>query len=692
MTRRPTPRRHVLVVAPQCPVLGPLDGLEEVAGSLHGLLTDQWRGACAPSPGGESSLLCGRSVGQAGIEAAVRGAAERAGRAQAMLVLALIGHGITPGQNSTLYLMAGDSRADEIASAVNVGELLTQVLETPGLPGVFALVDTCHAGGAIPDLKSLDGGVRQGAARLSMLMSVGAAQTAHRLAFSRGVAQVLAGGIGGAGEHLRADVVLDAVRDAAPGQDARLVEYDGAPAGERPWLARNASHHLRSGSALGPVATEELEQALAPLGCSALLAQPITGAETLERLRDELRQPSAGSAVELAWALGVVDGARDGLRTVDLLTGWPGSRLTSERLRRALWSAAGPAAARLPDTQGSELLRDAVEYLRLRVPLVEGTRTAPLATFVAALAVEDQLPEQRTELTAWAHAVGADVELADAFATIRRRGAGTRLRLVVSLHAAVADEWPETLGVWLLDRGEMYAHKEFDCAPDQAGVEQRLAGVLKWATSRAREIGVRLRRVEIAASAPLLLRWRPEETDFGERLGVAYDVVLRWSERLCPPDHLWWINERAREKLAGMNTSGTSRAPVDWLGAQETEQTQELRRRLGNGAYARAVALEHRPQRFEQVMEVLLAYAPIVLWPGVDGCVPDKFRGSLDRFWHLLPAEFSEAYRRSWGRKKWTDPDGREHLAGWRTVWHDTDWLDFCDWFEQFTTEGENIA
>ncbi|WP_405885014.1 hypothetical protein OG762_43630 [Streptomyces sp. NBC_01136] len=692
MRRRSTPRRHVLVVAPQCPELGLLDGLEEVAGSLHGLLTDHWRGACTRGPGDEPSLLSGRSVSRAGIEAAVRGAAERAGREQAVLVLALIGHGITPGQNSTLYLMAGDSRPDEIATAVNVGELLTQILETPGLPGVFALVDTCHAGGAIPDLKSLDGGVRQGAARLSLLMSVGAAQTAHRLAFSRGVAQVLAGGIGGAGEHLRAEAVLDAVRDAAPGQDARLVEYDGAQSGERPWLARNASHLPRFGSVLGPVATEELERALLPLGCSALLATPVAGPDTLGPLREELRKHAVGSAAELAWALGVVDGVRDGLRTVDLLTSWPGRRLTSERLRRALWSAAGPAAARLPHTHGSELLRDAVEYLRLRVPAYEGTRGAPLAAFVAALAVEDQLSEERPELAAWAHAVGADVELADAFAAVRGRGAGARLRLVVSLHAAVADEWPETLDVWLLDRGEMYAHKEFACTPDQAGVEQRLAGVLKWATARAREVGARLRRVEIAASVPLLLRWRPEETDFGERLGVAYDVVLRWSERLCPPDHLWWINQRAREKLAEMSTSGTGRAPVDWIGAQETEQTQELRTRLGHGAYARAVALEHRPQRFEQVMEVLLAYAPIVLWPGSDGCVPDKFQDSLDRFWHLLPAEFSEAYRRSWGRDERTDLDGREHLAQWRTVWHDADWLDFCDWFEQFTTEGEDIA
>ncbi|MFF3459195.1 hypothetical protein ACFYXH_33745 [Streptomyces sp. NPDC002730] len=686
----PTPRRHTLVIAPQCEELGLLDGLEEVARSLHGSFTDRWTGACTPATA--SSLLCGPSVDQAQIEAAIRSAAQQAGEARAVLVLALIGHGITPGQNPTLYLMAGDSKPDVIGSAVNVGALLTQALETPGLPGVITLVDTCHAGGATPDLKALDAGVGQGATRFSLLMSVGAAQSAYRLAFTRGIVQVLAEGIGGAGEFLRPAAVLDAVRDAVPGQDARLVEYDGAQFGERPWLARNADHRLRSGSVLGPLATEELDQALEPLGGAALLTAPVTGADVLERLRVTLRERPPGSAAELAWALRVVDGLLDSLRTIDLLTSWPGRPLTSERLRRAMSAAAGRSGARLPDASGSELLRDAVEYLRLRAPRVDETRTTPLAAFVAALATEDQPAPDNPRLTAWAHSVGAEVELNDAFEALRQQGTRSRLRLVVSLHAAVADEWPETLDAWLLDRGDVHAHKEFDCAPDQTGVEQRLAGVLKWASLQTRTMGVRLQRVEVAASAALLLRWRPEETDFGERLGVAYDVVLRWSERLCPPDHLWWINDRAREKLQAMSACGAGGAPVDWLGKQETGQAQELRKRLGHGAYARAVALEHRPARFEQVMEVLLAYAPIVLWPGGDGNVPGRSRDSLDRFWHLLPTEFSEAYRRSWGQHTPAEPDGREHLAQWRSVWHDSEWLDFCDWFEQFTTEGENSA
>ncbi|MET7700555.1 hypothetical protein [Streptomyces sp. NPDC005485] len=689
----PARGRHVLVIAPQCPELGLLDELEEVSGALHKLLTDQWRGGCAEGFEATPSLLYGEAVDQARIEAAIRGAAERAGQDGAVLVLVLIGHGITPGRNSTLYLMAGNSRPDEIATAVNVGELLTQVLETPGLPGVFAVVDTCHAGGAVPDLRALDGGVRQGAARLSLLMSVGAAQTAYRLAFSRGLVQVLTGGVGDGGEFLRADAVLDAVRLKAPGQDARRVEYDGARQGERPWLSRNASHRLRGGSVLGPVATEELELAVAPLGCSELLMEPMTGPDSLETLRRLLRERSSDNAIALAWALRVIKGVMDGLCTIDLLASWPGREpLGSERLQRALWWAAGRSATRLPDTSGSTLRRDAVEFLRLRAPRGDGTRTTSLAAFVAALAVEDGFDENRPELRAWARTVGAEVELVDEFAKLANKDVRTRVRLIIILRVAAGDLWPSVLEAWLLDRGKAYADRDFECRPDPAAVEQRLTDVLKWATPKAKEIGARLRRVEIAAPAALLLRWRPEEADVREPLGAEHDVVLRWSERLCPPDHLWRINVRAREKLEAMDACNPGGAPVDWLGEQDTGELEKLRKRLGNGVYPRALALNHRPPQFERVMEALLEYAPIVLWPGVDDCVPGRFQDSLDKYWHLLPAEFCEAYRCSWGQNAQEGLEGREHLAQWRTVWHDTEWLDFCDWFGQFTTKRENSA
>ncbi|MFI6359284.1 hypothetical protein ACIBJF_43405 [Streptomyces sp. NPDC050743] len=682
----PFQARHALVIAPQCAQLGVLDGLEDVARGLRDTLTDDRRGACTHSPVVESALLYGASAGQADIETAIRGAARKAGESEALLVVAFLGHGITSGRNPRLFLMAGDSRADETGSAVNVADALERTLEAPGLPGLIAVVDTCHAGGATPDLRAVDAGVREGATRLSLLMAVGAAQEAYGLAFSRGLIRVLRQGVVGAGEFLLPETVLDALLTEAPGQDARLVHYVGARFGERPWLARNASHLVRAGGQLGPLALEELEAALAPHGGSALLSVPVTGAAVLDELHDALRDRSAPSD-----ALGVVDGLRDVLRTVDLLSSWPGGPLTSKRLRRALRRAAGRCAEPLPQSTGTSLLRDAVEYLRFRAQRQGETPMARIAAFVAELALEDELPKDLPEFKSWHHAVSARAELDDAFEDLRRRDAGNRLRLVVSLHATLGDLWPESLQAFLLDGPDVCAQADFACTPSRAGVEQQLAGVLKWAWLESRPIG-RLRRVEVAAPAALLLRWRPEETNFGRRLGLMYDVVLRWSERMCPPDHIWWINDQARERLADMNERGTGRAPVDWLGSQETARTDELAARFERGEYTQAVGLRHRPQRMEQVMEVLLRHAPIVLWPGAEGGMPDACRDSLDRFWHLLPAEFSEAYRSSWARETRKGSDGHEHLARWRSIWHDTEWLDFCDWFERFVTKGRNAT
>lgn len=146
----PVTRRHALVIAPQCAELEVLDELDVVAQDLYRALTDEWTGACRPSPVSGSSPLHGASVSQALVEGVLREAASAAAADQAVLMVALIGHGIISGRNPTLFLMAGDSRRDVTGSAVNVGEIFTRTLETPGLPGVILLVDTCHAGGGCP--------------------------------------------------------------------------------------------------------------------------------------------------------------------------------------------------------------------------------------------------------------------------------------------------------------------------------------------------------------------------------------------------------------------------------------------------------------------------------------------------------------------------------------------------------------
>jgi hypothetical protein len=60
----PAPPRHLLVIAPQCPDQGMLDGLEDTARSLHAVLLDPAVGGCEKPPSGLSSLLCGPDVMQ----------------------------------------------------------------------------------------------------------------------------------------------------------------------------------------------------------------------------------------------------------------------------------------------------------------------------------------------------------------------------------------------------------------------------------------------------------------------------------------------------------------------------------------------------------------------------------------------------------------------------------------------------
>ena len=679
--------RHVLVVAPQCPELGALDGLEDTARSLHRRLTEPWSGGCEAGASPGPTLLCGQSVGQAEVEEAVRGAAREAARAGAVLVLALLGHGMSVGTG--LYFMTGTSRAESPTTGVDVASLLTQTLDTPGLAGVIALVDTCHAAGAIPDLKSLTTGIRHGAARLALLMASGAGQEAYDLRFTRSIVEVLARGVPDAGRYLRPAAVLASVRetDELLGQNTAVVEFDGDHlATMRLWLARNPSHPepCRTGSRLGPVGTESLADVLALLGRSDPAHRPFDPGEL-----GELHQASAAlPPVDRAWARGVLDGLRHAVPTVELLGSWPGSTLTTAHLRRALVTAGPFGAESLPATEGDELLRDAVEFLLLRAPVAGRSVTEPLAAFVAALALDTGVPADAPELTAWARSLGAGVALADAVARLHGRRKAMRLRLVVSLHAAVGDDWPESLDAWLLDGTEVRDHIVLKCIPSREDVERKLAKALKWAVGLTRGLDVRLRRVEIAAPVSLLLEWRPEETDFGLRLGVHHDVVLRWSDHIHPPEDRWWINERARACLEDM-VKRADGAPVDWLDEPDTRHVPELEERLSLGAYSRAVALGHRPARLKDVMEQLLAYAPIVLWPTEDGQVPEQVRGCLDTHWDRLPAQFCEAYRGSW-RSAAQPSDGSGHLARLRAVWHDLEWLDFCRWFEQYETERED--
>lgn len=680
--------RHVLVLAPQCSELGLLEDLEEIAATLHGTITEPWSGGCAPGEPAWPTLLSGPGLGQVEIEEAVRSAARRAAQAGAVLVLAFLGHGMSSG--TTLYFMTGSSRAEQPTTGVDIGSLLSQALDTVGLAGVIALVDTCHAAGAVPDLNSLSAGIRQGRTRLSLTMACGTHEEAYDLGLTRSLLAVLHSGIPGAGEYLLPAAVLNAARldEALLRQSTVSVDFDGDHLTARTlWLARNPQYRDGISDVVLSGGTELVE-----LGELFNLPNPLDSmkAGELDVLYDRLPElPSA----ERLWARRLLDGLRGTLATVALLRSWPGGTLTTEQLRRALAavppSSRGAANACLT-ASGDEFMREVVEFLLLRAPGTARCATGPLVEFVAALARNTGVPSDAPALAGWSVSLDVGIALADAFQKQGRKTEAMRLRLIVSLHAAVGDDWPESLDVWLLDGLEVLEHSLLDCEPHRAGVERKLAVALRGASTRARKMGVPLRRVEIAAPVPLLLEWRPEETPLGNLLGVHHDVVLRWSEHVQPQEARWWINEQARRCLEQMAESPDD-APVDWLGEHELDQVEELRERLAKGQYIRALALAYRPSKLRDMLETLLTYVPIVLWTAADGEVPAQVRDSLEKHWDQLPGEFCEAYRDRWrGTTPAVGDSG--HLAVLRAVWNDPEWLDFCHLYEQYTTEREDPA
>jgi hypothetical protein len=107
-------------------------------------------------------------------------------------------------------------------------------------------------------------------------------------------------------------------------------------------------------------------------------------------------------------------------------------------------------------------------------------------------------------------------------------------------------------------------------------------------------------------------------------------------------------------------------------------------KRLKIGQFRRAIGVDHRPSDLAEVLDLLLPYSPVLLWPGPDDDSDGTWTKAVQDNWHALPHEFAAAFReRSLGRTA--------ALAGVRTAWHDTGWLEFCRRFEQRTVRAPRV-
>ncbi|MER5770783.1 vWA-MoxR associated conflict system protein [Streptomyces sp. NPDC001985] len=694
------PPRQALVVATQCARERKLTGLAPVAAALFDALTDPRTGGCEPSGAdGTDEVRSGAATRQL-IDETVRAAIKCAGEAGAVLVLVFIGHGQAPADATTLHYMANDSAPGEAGGSVDVGALLAAAADQPGIGGVVALVDTCHAAAGAPPAANLAGGYAQGLKRVTVLAATAAHRPAYSLDFSRALTSVLREGVPDAGEFLLPRHAKRVLGGKLSNQNVMINDFDGDPdAVDELWLAHNACHLPaggRPGGCLGETGGADLADALAAWPGAPL---PPPGGWTRAELVALTARAIGSPAPEALWVREVAGALVAAVDTAAFLTGWA-SGLTTARLRDAvtlvnrLSATSGPAHPPLrppAGLTGGELLRHLLEYAALRTaPASAGGTGGGLARCVAAVADVCGLDCSDGPAREWARRTDAVIALADARDGIAELRARREPRLVISLHAARVD-WPESLSVWLREGDRCDHRQEFGCEPTRAGVEEMLPEILDWAEALLPP-GAPVRHVDIVAPSSVLLSWQPERARAGlYELGVDRTVTLRWAHRLSVPGRLGRMNRVAREQLRALaEPAPGGRAPVDWLDADAAGDLAALGEFLRIGRYQRAIGVDHRPPHLAEVADALLPYTPILLWPGAeDGRAGTEQRRSLDELWSRLPAGFGDAYRRRRHADAGLAPapgtdDGPllDALAELRAVWHDLEWLDFCQWFE----------
>lgn len=653
----------------QCRAEQKLARLAEAAGGLCSALTDETLGACMPGLPDGRVILSGEDLTADDINEQVRSAIRHAGENGATLVLAFLGHGFVPGQVPTLYLMAPESVPGVQASAVNVNDLLDQAANTPGVNGVIGIIDTCTAAAGAPPIAHLVSGTRGGRTRCALLMAAAMNQRAYDLRLSRTVAQLLRRGIAGASPVLTVSSVTGRLREELLGQDTVSFHYDGDPLCEQDlWLVRNNLYTVSQPATADPLsAAEQLRSLLRSLKMPERLCQDrsLTG---LQALRQQLR--AIDPSPERDRAMSVVDSLQVALQTTTFLRSHLADALSSRNLRRAALVAQVP-----PSPTASSGDAATVEHLALCYPVSDGTCRTQLARFVVALAVEAGRDIEAQELRDWATSVEGIMELNNAVEALRQRDDVRRVRLIVSLHVSLAGDWPDMLVAWLLHAGKMYERREIPCEPDKLGVENALIDAVDWAEDHARKLGLMLRHVDVAVPTALLLRWQPEEVAYVQRLGLEYEVVTRWSDRLKRSRAMGRAINHAARRLTEIAACATV-APVDWLDSHDLADLARLRDQLVNGRYSKALALTSRPRDAEDLMALLLTHSPIVLWPHAVDEFPEEKRDCLATCWHRMPGEFLTMYRMRWRDQPTGD------AGDLRAVWDDEDWLNFCRSFQ----------
>ncbi|MEV6105926.1 hypothetical protein AB0M28_14595 [Streptomyces sp. NPDC051940] len=663
-----TVKRHVLVVGAQCEGTDALAELEDAARSLHAVLVDPELGGCTERDG---SLLVETAPGRDAVVAAVGRAARAAARDGAVLVLAFVGHG-EGSEGGPLYFVTTGRRGSPGIENVDLPSLLGSVLNHPGLAGLVAVVDACHAAAASIDAATVVRGVREGDVQLSMLYASAAQENAWDLSLTTELVKVLREGLPQAGGVLEIDDTLrDRLRKRVRGQ---LPARDGYSGGRAVpgllWLARNNA--APSAGSAGRFALEALADACRAVDPSL---DPGLGLAGLSSRLDAAPQADWVARERLRELIAALRVGRSALETVKASAG---DELTEEAVRLAAALAGYPHAVVWRDPPLS--LRDAVEYAAVN-PDARDEQHRLLARFLAALTYAMGRPELPAAWVAWMQRQPVPLETARTWLrdlATSSRDDGARLVLVLSTDG---DDAVARVRAWLLHGRAVIGRDRFPCPRGELGLPTALDDAVRWAKERIGALGLRLLRMDVSAPALMLLHGPLEDQPVGpkrRRLGVDYNVVARWSGLLEPPPGTdgYDLVEAGQRLLSVLDESADCRP--QWLTDTHLASLEALLDELGVRGRGEAVwGVSRLPEADWELMALeLLIHSPAMLWPrSNDGCEAKALRDAVHEHWDALPGRLTDAYRRSLQARGAHPP---EPLALVGVAWHDEHWQVFC--------------
>ncbi|WP_051023051.1 tetratricopeptide repeat protein [Nocardia pneumoniae] len=238
--------RLALVVGTECERLPHLGFPADLAGRLHTALTAD--GHWLPVDG--AGPLLNPTAAQ--LKSTVKAAFRSAGKANATLLLAFVGHGLTVDDD--FYLLAHDSPGvpteEEPLDSDNSMNLVSVVKEHYAnarfLDGLIVLVDACEAGAGVLGagqrwlniLERTDG-------RMELLVASGAG-SAYSGCFTRTLLTTFDNGLPSRGTNLLCGDVRDPIAHACPFQTPRYLSFNGAQADPEDrglWLLPNVARN-----------------------------------------------------------------------------------------------------------------------------------------------------------------------------------------------------------------------------------------------------------------------------------------------------------------------------------------------------------------------------------------------------------------------------------------------------------------